>query len=156
MTTVTRIRLRDVAERAVRTALTLAGAAALTCGVVAAAGAVAPGGYPPGVHILNGDSKNNKQTTCPAGWVCVYDGVDFTYGAIAVLPGTEVSDVEHIKLPDGGTFTGNEGISAWANNSPVTYCWFDKKGYAGTSHPMAPAGKDGRVPSDSLKSFKPC
>ncbi|MFD3568007.1 peptidase inhibitor family I36 protein [Streptomyces sp. NPDC058667] len=156
MTTVADFRLRDAAGRAVRTALTLMGAVALTCGVGAAAGAVGPGGYPPGVHILNGDSKNSKQTTCPVGWVCVYDGVDFRHGALAVLPGTEVSDVERIKLPDGGTFTGSDGISAWVNNSPVKYCWFDKKGYAGTSHPMAPAGRNSNVPDHAVKSFKPC
>lgn len=143
------------ARRAARALVTLAGAVALVCGAGAVADAVPPGGYPPGVHILNGDSKNSKHTPCPAGWVCVYDGVDATYGAIAVLPGTEVPDVERIKLPDGGTFTGKEGISTWVNNSPVAYCWFDRKGYTGTSHPMAPA-KAGSSPGDSLKSFKPC
>ncbi|MCX5197360.1 peptidase inhibitor family I36 protein [Streptomyces sp. NBC_00249] len=146
------------AARATRAVVALAGAVALTWGVSAAAGAAPPpGGYPPGVHILNGNGKDSKHTPCPAGWVCVYDGVDYKFGALAVLPGTEVSDVEQIKLPDGGTFTGDDGISAWVNNSPVRYCWYDKKGFVGTSHEMAPSGKDRQVsPSDGLKSFRPC
>lgn len=152
MTTVT---TRGHGRRFAKAAIALAGAAALTCGTAVAADAP-KGSNPPGVHVLNGDSKNSKHVDCPVGWMCFYDGVDFTYGAIAVLPGTEVSDVERLRLTDGGTFTGQEGISAWVNNSPVRYCWFPKKGFEGGSNEIASFAKKGDLPSHPVKSFKPC
>jgi len=94
---------------------------------------------PPGVHILNGDSRAARHVDCPAGWVCLYDGVHFDHAAVALLPGTELTDTERLEVPDGSRFTGAEGISAWVNNSPVAYCWYPGKDYAGTATAMAPA-----------------
>ncbi|MEV7025201.1 peptidase inhibitor family I36 protein [Kitasatospora sp. NPDC093558] len=137
--------------RLAKAALALAGAAALTCGTAVAA--EAPPGNPPGVHILNGDSKNSKAVPCPAGWVCVYDGW-YDYGAIAVLPGTEVGDLTRVRLTDGATLTGDQKVSGWINNSPVRYCWYEKGAFQGTSHEMTPFGKDSKF--SGFNSFKPC
>ncbi|MFC8717996.1 peptidase inhibitor family I36 protein [Kitasatospora sp. NPDC057198] len=110
---------------------------------------------PPGVHILNGDSRTARHVDCPVGWVCLYDGVHFDYAAVALLPGTELPDTERLDLPDGSRFTGDEGISAWVNNSPVAYCWYPGKDYAGTTTAMAPAAT-GNAHNHALKSLRPC
>ncbi|GAA2097834.1 hypothetical protein GCM10009759_28280 [Kitasatospora saccharophila] len=110
---------------------------------------------PPGVHVLNGDSRAARHVDCPAGWVCLYDGVHYDHAAVALLPGTELTDTERLELPDGSRFTGAEGISAWVNNSPVAYCWYPGKDYAGTATAMAPAAS-GNAYNDALKSLRPC
>ncbi|MFE2407762.1 peptidase inhibitor family I36 protein [Kitasatospora sp. NPDC059408] len=138
--------------RLAKTALALAGTVAVTCGTAVAADAP-PTANPPGVHVLQGDSKSDKAVPCPAGWVCVYDGW-YDYGAIAVLPGTEIGDLTRVKLTDGATLTGKQTISGWINNSPVHYCWYEKGAFQGTSHEMAPFGKDSKF--SGFNSFKPC
>ncbi|BAJ25993.1 MULTISPECIES: peptidase inhibitor family I36 protein [Kitasatospora] len=132
--------------------LTLA-AAALALG--AAPAVAVPVSNPPGVHVLNGDSRVARHVDCPAGWVCLYDGFTFDYAAVALLPGTELTDTERLQLPDGSRFTGKEGISAWVNNSPVPYCWYPGKDYQGTAMAMAPATQ-GNAHNDALKSLRPC
>jgi hypothetical protein len=94
-------------------------------------------------------------TTCPQGWVCVYDGREYTWGAFAVLPGTEATDTARLTLTNGVTMKNR--ISSWVNNSPVTYCWYEQTGYQGTGHRMEPSGRTGAItPDDKLASFKPC
>ncbi|WP_051732076.1 peptidase inhibitor family I36 protein [Kitasatospora phosalacinea] len=110
---------------------------------------------PPGVHVLNGDGRAPRHTECPAGWVCLYDGAHFDHAAVALLPGTGITDTERLNLPDGSRFTGEEGVSAWINNSPVTYCWYPGKDYAGTAVTMAPATR-GNAHGNALKSLRPC
>ncbi|QKW24685.1 peptidase inhibitor family I36 protein [Kitasatospora sp. NA04385] len=110
---------------------------------------------PPGVHVLNGDSRAPRHTECPAGWVCLYDGAHFDHAAVALLPGTALPDTERLDLPDGSRFTGEQGVSAWINNSPVTYCWYPGKDYGGTAVTMAPATR-GNAHGNALKSLRPC
>ncbi|MFJ4675883.1 hypothetical protein [Kitasatospora sp. NPDC088783] len=110
---------------------------------------------PPGVHVLNGDSRTARQVDCPAGWVCLYDGVHFDHAAVALLPGTELPDTESLRLPDGFRFTGAGGVSAWVDNSPVAYCWYPGKDYQGTATAMAPTTR-GNAFNDALKSLRPC
>ncbi|WP_282206784.1 hypothetical protein [Kitasatospora fiedleri] len=110
---------------------------------------------PPGVHVLNGDSRTARQVDCPAGWVCLYDGVHFDHAAVALLPGTELPDTERLRLPDGSRFTGTAGVSAWVDNSPVAYCWYPGKDYQGTATAMAPATR-GNASDDALTSLRPC
>ncbi|MFF3072908.1 peptidase inhibitor family I36 protein [Kitasatospora sp. NPDC057904] len=142
--------------RLARAALALAGAAALTCGTAAAADGPQTAN-PPGVHLLNPEMKESKATPCPAGWLCIYGGFDYTWGAIAVLPGSQVENIERIKFTNGRSFTGGEGVSSWVNNSPVHYCWYEGAGFTGASHEFASLGKEDHIkPNDALKSFKPC
>ncbi|MFF4341848.1 peptidase inhibitor family I36 protein [Kitasatospora sp. NPDC001540] len=110
---------------------------------------------PPGVHVLNGDSRVARHVACPAGWVCLYDGVHYDHAAVALLPGTQLADTERLDLPDGSRFTGEEGISAWVNNSPVAYCWYPGKDYGDTATAMAP-GTRGSAHDNALKSLRPC
>ncbi|MFI6107506.1 hypothetical protein [Streptomyces sp. NPDC051310] len=56
--------------------------------------------------------------------------------------------------PAMGRSPGQTGC-AWVNNSPVKYCWFNEKAYAGTSHPMAPIGKESHLSDAALKPIKP-
>ncbi|MFB7950376.1 peptidase inhibitor family I36 protein [Kitasatospora phosalacinea] len=110
---------------------------------------------PPGVHVLNGDSRAARHVACPSGWLCLYDGVHYDHAAVALLPGTELADTERLDLPDGSRFTGEEGISAWVNNSPVAYCWYPGKDFRGTAGAMAP-GTRGSAHGNALKSLRPC
>ncbi|MBV6696769.1 peptidase inhibitor family I36 protein [Kitasatospora aureofaciens] len=142
--------------RLAKAALALAGAAALTCGTSAAAD-TSQGSNPPGVHLLNPEMKKTDTTPCPAGWLCLYGGFDYSYGAIAVLPGSQVENIERIRFTNGGSFTGGDGVSSWVNNSPVRYCWYESTGFQGSSHEFAAFGKEDHIkPNDALKSFKPC
>ncbi|MFD7598933.1 peptidase inhibitor family I36 protein [Kitasatospora sp. NPDC059812] len=137
--------------RTATAALALAAAMTLSCGTTATADTV-PLGNPPGVHILNGDSTDSKETPCPVGWVCVYDGW-YDYGAFAVLPGTDVADMSRVKLTDGKTLTGSLAVDGMINNSPVRYCWYEKSNYQG-SHTMEPFSRDYKF--SNFTSFKPC
>ncbi|MFF2815226.1 hypothetical protein ACFVT9_06750 [Kitasatospora cineracea] len=120
-----------------------------------AAPVAAPAGNPPGVHVLNGDSRPARHVDCPAGWVFLYDGVHYDHAAVALLPGTALTDTGLLRLPDGSRFTGTGGVSAWVNNSPVTYCWYPGKDYRGTATTMAPATR-GSAFNDALASLRPC
>lgn len=130
------------------------GAMVLATGAADSAPKVASGSNAPGVHVLNED-KGENGPTCPQGWVCVFNGVDYKWGSFAVLPGTEAPDIDRLRFARNVSLKGE--VSAWINNSPVRYCWYERTGFAGTEHRMEPFGKDRAIsPDGQLNSFKPC
>ncbi|MEU2390589.1 peptidase inhibitor family I36 protein [Streptomyces sp. NPDC007369] len=130
------------------------GAIVLTTGAAAPEPKVPNGSNAPGVHILQAED-HAKGPACPEGWVCFFRSTDFREQSIAVLPGTEVPDIARVTFPNGKTL--KESVSAWVNNSPVPYCWYEKTKHEGAKHDMKPFGSESRVsPNDALASFKPC
>ncbi|QDY77149.1 hypothetical protein [Streptomyces qinzhouensis] len=103
---------------------------------------------PPGVYVLNDAAEWGP--SCGYGWFCVFNGGNKNLSSFAVLPGTDVPDINALKLPSGRSF---DTVGAYTNNGAVRYCGYSERNYGGTEVILNPVTNGDHL---ALKSFRGC
>ncbi|MEW1547423.1 hypothetical protein [Streptomyces tsukubensis] len=103
---------------------------------------------PPGVYVLNDGAEWGP--ACGYGWFCVFNGTNKNLSSFALLPGTDVPDINALKLPSGRSF---DTVRAATNNGLLRYCGYSERNYGGTEVRLNPLTNADHL---ALKSFRGC